>query len=187
MTAPEKLGLKEKPVLETDIPGLTVQGISEADLPQVKTFFQKNAEHSGKGGIPSDEFLFDAISKAVADGNGYTDQYLGARLNGKLVAYVQATPNGNIAEPDLVELSYFVDKDHLHKKIAKAAVGAVISHEESKNKTVFAAVDPNNVGSVKTLEGLGLSESHVDGHMRRVMAKRALISEEALEDFFHML
>jgi RimJ/RimL family protein N-acetyltransferase len=184
MTIPaEQIRLTEKPIIETDIPGMVVEGISEVELPDVKALFNKNIEHSAGGGVASDEFLYNQVVEDVTKGKGTTDQRFGIRLGNKLVGYIGAVPKGNLVEPDLIELSYFVDKDYIRKGIAKAAVGAVVKHEENKDKTVFAVVDSTNKGSIKVLEGLGLHESHVDRDMRTVMAKRALVSDEILEQF----
>lgn len=183
MSSPETTGLKETPILETNIPGVTVQGINETDLPDVKALFEKNMEHAGRGGVASDEALYDLVVRDVTDGNGFSDNRLKINYYDKLVGYVGAVPKDNPAEPDLVELSYFVDEDFIKKGFGKAAVSAVITHEEKNKKTVFAVVDPKNEASLKLLEALGLKESHVDGDMRMVLAKRALVSDEMLELF----
>lgn len=181
MTAPEKNGLKETLYFETDVPGVTVRGISEADLPEVKALFEDNVIHSGP--VTSDEFLYDRVAQDVARGDGVTDRRLGVRFEDKLVGYIDVSSSEISYDPSDVEISYFIDKKHIKKGIAKAAVGAVVGYEDNRGHNVIAEVDYGNEASLKLLKKLGFEEHPEDKDDRIVLARRALVTKDQMERF----
>lgn len=181
MTSSEMLGSTKRSPMQTEMPDVSVVQLTEQDLAEVKELFVKNIEHTA-GEINSDEFLYEQIIKDISD-NESKNRRLGIRFKDKLVGYISLVPSEISFDPDDVEVAYFIDKDHVGKGIARAAVGAVVKYEDDQGHNVIATVNPRNQASLNLLKKLGFHEDHIDDDSRQVLARRALITQDMAEQF----
>lgn len=171
MTAsPEQIGShqEEPDTLETTRPGVTVNPLSEADLPALKKMFDRNKDHFERGGIWTD--LYTTIEEEVTTGDhADTRHRMAIRNNGKLAGYIGAVFSEDPSKAHEVQIAYALDMLHAERGIATAAVRAVVEHENEKGNTVVADVEPENGRSKKLLGRLGFKASALhDEHGREV-------------------
>lgn len=152
MTAPEKIGLKETHVLETEIPGLTVRDFEPEDLAEYTDLIVKDARYIRTNSGVLDPYGFLNWAENITEGNPPVDSRLmNIDFENEIVGSIVI---GNQGE-NKSDISFFIGENHAKKGYARAAVKAVVKSENEKGIDVIADVKRDNVRCIKLMGALG--------------------------------
>jgi len=158
MTSLEKIEPSKPTVIETRLPGVTIQDIDQDHLPDLQKMLSDNELFFAQGGMVA-ESLYKMIKTELLADEASPTRRLGVWQDDKLIGMMSVSPYKNGSE-DEVEISGGGDKAFARQGIAFAAAEAIIEDENNKGKDVVAEVESYNVASVRLLGKLGFQATH---------------------------